>query len=581
MSAARPGRVKPSVGSYSPLILSHPQALILLRAPTNDIKDLREAGALFYGCPEVRLPDRHHEMQPQDTPKDTEEQTPQMSLALAVEDPARPSAWQMWLASRLQGQAAVSFVSAKTGSSQSTLSELPWTLLRRYGRSTRASPWSDTSLAVPPAPVEKPDIVLSLCPNEPAEGIDTDTERWWLLAGNWQMGATWPIGHDEVESRAPVTELLLCRRNLHGHTEILARGVYNTRPSASLNETLLLGKVPLLIRQAMKRRGQPLRDRAEAPLPADRPLPERALRRYGVGLAKDQWRIRRSNLLRRLGRRPGMWSLFFGRGDVLSASLETLSEARPAANEYWADPFLWRHGDRLFVFYEAYDYPSAVGRVAVGEWRDGGFHPLGDVLAPPYHLSYPFLLEHEGALLMIPESSAANRVEIWRCTDIPLRFERIATAFEGQRVADLTLFCRNGQWWAFCAMDHDGLGDMNSELYAFAVDGPLMREVVPHRQNPIVSDSRYARPAGRIFERGGRWFRPSQNNSHGIYGYGLNLMEIKELSLDVYREAPARQILPGFRPGLIATHHLDISGDVFVIDGCYEIGGNFRRSLRS
>lgn len=522
-------------------------------------------------------------MSPGDGAERTTGRARTLHLALQVDEPARPTAWQKWLATRLADLVEISFIGVPARApTRRSVAKVLWGFLRRSGPLARVTPWpAPAGPAGVPSPVTKPDIVLVLSAHGRSEPQAGTAEVWSLVVGDWRVGSDWPVGHDEVERGEPVSELLLCREQAQGNAQIIAKGVYNTRRNGAQNEALLLGKVPLLIRRAIEARGQPHAGSMTV-APADRPsLPSAALRRYALGIARYQWSFRLEDLQRRLGRRPGMWSLFLGRGDILSARLDDLREARPSTNDYWADPFLWRRHGRLYVFFEAYNYPAALGRIAVGEWTQDRFELLGDVLAPPYHLSYPFLVEHEGELLIIPESCAAGRVDIWRCIEFPLRFERVATAFEGQKVADLTLFCRDGQWWAFCAMESDGVCDMNSELYAFAVDGPLLREIVPHARNPIVTDSRRSRPAGRVFERDGRWYRPSQDNSHGVYGYGLNLMEITRLTLDAYEEVPVRAIRPDFRSGLIATHHLDSSEDVFVIDGCYAIGGHFRRSLRA
>ncbi|MNT87992.1 hypothetical protein D3C72_2284780 [compost metagenome] len=82
----------------------------------------------------------------------------------------------------------------------------------------------------------------------------------------------------------------------------------------------------------------------------------------------------------------------------------------------------------------------------------------------------------------------------------------------------------------------------------------------------MVLGSVFARNAGRIFTREGRVFRPSQHNAHGIYGYGLNIMEIEQLDLENYRERCIRTIKPDFKPGLLGCHHFDAAGDRYVVD---------------
>ena len=363
---------------------------------------------------------------------------------------------------------------------------------------------------------------------------------------------------------------------------LLARSVHDTRRIGALNRLLVFGKVPMLISKALQRHAAfaPVALPAEPmPLAPTGPVTWHA---QASVLLRHEWRDKVDEVRRRTGLRPGMWSLYVGRGDILEADLADTVEARPDTDDYWADPFLWQKNGATYVFFEAYGYRTMRGRIAVGKLTPSGVvEVIGDVMAPGHHLSYPLPLEHEGELLLIPECCALNRVEIWRCNEFPLRFERVATRFEGRRVVDLTLFRRDGQWWMFCGMGVPGVADLNSELYAFAVDGPLMNEVVPHRLNPIVTDSRFSRPAGKVFEQDGRWYRPSQDNSHGRYGRGLNLMEIRTLSLDAYEEVPARRFTPDFANGLVGVHHVDRCGELFVVDGCHAVGGRPSRRLRN
>ena len=50
-----------------------------------------------------------------------------------------------------------------------------------------------------------------------------------------------------------------------------------------------------------------------------------------------------------------------------------------------------------------------------------------------------------------------------------------------------------------------------------------MKIIEPHKDNPVIIDSRIARNAGPIFKYKSHYYRPSQANINGIYGNGLNL----------------------------------------------------------
>jgi hypothetical protein len=87
----------------------------------------------------------------------------------------------------------------------------------------------------------------------------------------------------------------------------------------------------------------------------------------------------------------------------------------------------------------------------------------------------------------------------------------------------------------------------------------------PHRQNPIKSDVRSARPAGRIFERRGQFYRPAQDCS-ARYGYAVSINHILQLNPDTYQEAEVDKILPDWGPNVVGVHTLNQAGSVTVID---------------
>jgi len=102
----------------------------------------------------------------------------------------------------------------------------------------------------------------------------------------------------------------------------------------------------------------------------------------------------------------------------------------------------------------------------------------------------------------------------------------------------------------------------------------------PHPLNPVVSDCKAARPAGKLFERDGRLYRPSQNCSVR-YGYGFNLSLIEELSETDYRESVVTRVRPNWQRNLIATHTFNEAEGLHMVDGLYRRFGSVRSKSRS
>ncbi len=264
------------------------------------------------------------------------------------------------------------------------------------------------------------------------------------------------------------------------------------------------------------------------------------------------------------------WLLLIGRCErpaLAAPRPQSLTPIYPPDDVFWADPFLWSRDGRLFVFVEELPYATGRGRISVIE-LDGNLHPAGParpVLEGPQHLSYPFLLEHEGALYMLPEMQQAGRVDLYRCVDFPLRWERVRTLIQDQRIADATLYEHQGRWWVFCAAKRRGRR-INETLLAFHADSPLSEHWTPHPGNPLVQDFSRARPAGRILVDGqGRLLRPAQDCVRR-YGHGLCLNEILTLSPARYAEHAIWRMSGEQAGGWRAMHHIDWHRGVLVMD---------------
>ncbi|HEU0082655.1 MAG TPA: hypothetical protein VFQ87_07240, partial [Bradyrhizobium sp.] len=83
-------------------------------------------------------------------------------------------------------------------------------------------------------------------------------------------------------------------------------------------------------------------------------------------------------------------------------------------HRFYADPFPVKWQGRTFVFFEDLDHRTGKGIISATEFGDAG--PVGEVvpvLEEPWHLSYPFLIEHNDDLWMIPESSEHRDVALY------------------------------------------------------------------------------------------------------------------------------------------------------------------------
>ena len=166
---------------------------------------------------------------------------------------------------------------------------------------------------------------------------------------------------------------------------------------------------------------------------------------------------------------------------------------------------------------------------------------------------------------MMPETGANRTIEIYKCVDFPLKWEFHKILMENVRAADATLFQQKGKYWLFANMREVKGASAQDELFLFYSDDLHNGEWQPHPQNPIISDVRCSRPAGNIFERDGKIYRPAQNGGK-YYGYGMQIREIITLTEDTYEERQVHSINPNWEKDLMGTHTLNSCGGLTIID---------------
>ena len=276
----------------------------------------------------------------------------------------------------------------------------------------------------------------------------------------------------------------------------------------------------------------------------------------------------RRRLRRIVAARTGFdqWQMLVHVSDGLSLSAWRYRRLVPPPDRFWADPFLLQHGGRTWLYFEELMFSTGRGHIAVGELdADGRMASWQPALVLDHHLSYPFVFEHEGELYMIPESREARSVTLYRCVEMPARWEKVHDLMAGVEAVDATLHPHDGRWWMFVNLVANPGASSCNELHLFHADSPLSATWTPHPKNPVVSDARRARPAGALFEHAGRLYRPSQDCAER-YGRALNVNWVRTLTVDDYEEVGVSRAEPDWAPDVRAVHTFNRQGRFHVID---------------
>ena len=278
-------------------------------------------------------------------------------------------------------------------------------------------------------------------------------------------------------------------------------------------------------------------------------------RHAGVQLKKDIWRCA-------IVSAPA--DLIVAAGSLDGLPLTWIPDAGPL--RYLADPFgLWRAG-RLYVFAELFDYRDAIGRICVSTYDDTlTLIDQAVVLAEPWHLSYPFVLESEGETWMIPEAFQSGGLLLYRAAAFPHRWVRSARIMLDHVPLDATPFHDGDRWWLFYAPAFPVTARLTQLCAAYAdrLDGPWQ----PYAGNPFFVDSAGARPGGTVVWHNGAAHLPIQG-CESSYGDKLRLLRFERLHPDAIVAAPVGVLeAPGAAaPFTDGCHTLSAAGPVTLID---------------
>lgn len=253
------------------------------------------------------------------------------------------------------------------------------------------------------------------------------------------------------------------------------------------------------------------------------------------------------------------WRAGFVRRPLSEVALEGFGEADeivwlPPCDkdfQYLADPFGIERDGVVTVFAEAYDYRTRRGDIRYFQFDGLSCVGRGVVLAEPFHLSYPSLIEDGGQLYMLPEAHKSGTLTLYACVEFPQRWEPVARLLDLPAI-DATVTFRDGRWWMFYALpgpDDRAMRELHV-AWADALTGPWRQ----HGANPVLTGFSRSRPGGSLFEHDGRLHLPVQDCDGG-YGRAVRILRIDDLTVSTFAATPVRRHKPcglaeGFTDGL-------------------------------
>lgn len=262
------------------------------------------------------------------------------------------------------------------------------------------------------------------------------------------------------------------------------------------------------------------------------------------------------------------WILLFKleKKEKSSKSFFRFKKILPPKDRFWADPFILERDDKYYIYLEELLYSEDKGKISLMVMdKDGNYTDPEVVLEKDYHLSYPFIFEDNSELFMIPETAQNNTIELYKCTEFPTKWKLVKILMNDVYAVDTTIFKKDNKYWLFCNIRENKGASSFDELFLFHSNTLVSDKWIPHPQNPIVSDVKASRPAGKIFIENNKVFRPAQNCSKR-YGYGMKLKEVVKIDENNYHEVEVQSMYPNWDKDILGTHTLNHAGRLTIID---------------
>ena len=279
-------------------------------------------------------------------------------------------------------------------------------------------------------------------------------------------------------------------------------------------------------------------------------------------------------------RQTPLWSISVMQGDGLDQNLNTATRIQNPKDRFLADPYVITVDGQSYCFAEDFFFDAKKGKISA--FKLSGLNisasnpslPLTTettprvVLEEDFHLSFPFIFKQNGDIYMIPETSAAKQIRLYKATQFPYSWKLEKILMDHVDAADTMVFENDNRWYMLTNICSANRSDHQSELHLFSATDLMSDMWVPAAQNPIIFNSKKARNAG-FFRRDQNIYRVNQVQARAQYGYAFEINQIIEISPNRYSEKCIKRVEPETNTGMARTHHYHFNGDYTVFDHSY------------
>jgi hypothetical protein len=260
-----------------------------------------------------------------------------------------------------------------------------------------------------------------------------------------------------------------------------------------------------------------------------------------------------------------IWSVGYLQSDWHKAVLWRARTLRNPPGHFLADPFALKDASgRRYIFVEDYNFSRAKGVISAYEVNvDGTNCCAGIAIEEDCHLSFPYIFKYNGEIYMCPESATRRDIRIYRCLELPLKWEMVKIAMENVSAVDSMIFEKENKWWLFTTIQSTARGGIG-ELHIYFAEDPLA-DWHPVRGNPVINDAIGGRNGG-LLRDDDAVYRVAQVPGFKQYGLSFAINKIEVLSEYAYKESIFQIVEAKFLKSIVGAHHMHHDDDFVVFD---------------
>jgi hypothetical protein len=264
-------------------------------------------------------------------------------------------------------------------------------------------------------------------------------------------------------------------------------------------------------------------------------------------------------------KKTNRWGVAFQRSHWRKLVMWKAARVANPSGRYLADPFVISKDGSDYCFVEDFNYAQNRGCISVLKLGESNLESIDRVIVEPFHMSFPYLFEHEGTLFMVPETAEKKDIRVYECIEFPLIWAMRSVLIDQVSAADTMIFSKDGVWWLFTNINPLNESDHCSELFIYHATEPLSKNWNPHPMNPIYIDPSRARNGGILYD-GDQIYRVAQKYGFNQYGAGAKIFRIDRLDEKYFSETLVTEIEPNFFDDVLGTHHIHSNGKITVFD---------------